>query len=205
MLKHTLLIIFRNFKRFKGSFLINLMGLSSGLACALIVYLWVNDELLVDKFHLNRDRLYKVMEFQKNSEANIRVTDSTPGLLADELMSGIPEVESAVTVTPSYWHNPFILSVGERLIDSRGIYASSKFFSMFSFDMLQGTNVKALADKNSIAISESTATALFGTTENLLGKAIEFQHEREFLFLQFLKIYRLGRLSNLISFCPLMF
>jgi predicted permease len=180
MFRHTLLIIFRNFKRFKGSFLINLIGLSSGLACALIVYLWVNDELLVDKFHLNGDRIYKMMEFQKNSDANIRVTDSTPGLLADELVTEIPEVESAVTVTPSEWFNPFTLSVGETLIESRGIYASREFFKIFSFKLLQGMDDKVLEDKNSIVISEATANSLFGTTENVVGKTIEFQHERDF-------------------------
>ncbi len=179
MLQHTLLIIFRNFKRFKSTFLINLIGLSSGLACTLVVYLWVNDELLVDKFHVHDDRLYKMIEFQKNSESNIRVTESTPGLLSDALMSEIPEVESAVTVTPCYWFNTFSLSVGEKLVDSRGIYAGREFFKMFSYELLQGKPAKVLADKNSIAISESTAEALFGTTENLLGKAIEFQNDRQ--------------------------
>ena len=52
MFRHNLLLIYRNFKRYKSSFLINLTGLSTGLACTLLIYLWVNDELSVDKFHI---------------------------------------------------------------------------------------------------------------------------------------------------------
>jgi hypothetical protein len=67
MIKHNLLIIIRNFKRFKSTFLINLIGLSTGLACALLIYLWVTDELAVDKFHKKDDRLYQVMKTRTTS------------------------------------------------------------------------------------------------------------------------------------------
>ncbi|HEY9049888.1 MAG TPA: hypothetical protein VIN08_28510, partial [Ohtaekwangia sp.] len=62
MLKHNLLLIYRNFKRFKSTFFINLIGLSTGLACVLLIYLWVNDEVSVDKFNEKDDRLYRAME-----------------------------------------------------------------------------------------------------------------------------------------------
>ena len=181
MLRHNLLIILRNFKRSKSSFLINLIGLSSGLACALLVYLWVNDELLVDKFHKNDSRLYQLMEFQKNSETSIRITGSTPGLLAETVESEFPDVEMAVVATPSYWFGKFTLSLGDKSIESGGIYASRHYFSVFSFDLIQGNAEEVLADKNSIVISESTALSLFNRTDNLVGKTVEFQHEREFM------------------------
>src|SRR5689334_16336393 len=62
MFRHNLLIAYRNFLKYKSSFFINLIGLSTGLACVLLIYLWVNDELHVDKFHINGDRLYQVRE-----------------------------------------------------------------------------------------------------------------------------------------------
>jgi putative ABC transport system permease protein len=80
MIKHNLLLIFRNFKRFKSTFLINLVGLSTGLACTLIIYLWVNDELKFDKFHKNDQQLYLVMANFHNS-GNVVTTRATPGLL----------------------------------------------------------------------------------------------------------------------------
>ena len=82
MLRHTFLLIYRNFKRFRSTFFINLIGLSSGLACALFIFLWVNDELQVDKFHGKDARLYRIMERQQHAD-EINVIDHTSGLLAE--------------------------------------------------------------------------------------------------------------------------
>ena len=111
MFRHTITLIYRNFKRFKSSFFINLVGLSTGLASTLLIYLWVNDELTVDKFHKNDSRMFQVMEYQNNAANNIRVTNSTPGPLAETLITDMPEVEYASVVTPSYWFDKFVLSV----------------------------------------------------------------------------------------------
>ncbi|MEX2231626.1 MAG: hypothetical protein WD824_05675 [Cyclobacteriaceae bacterium] len=62
MFRHNLLLIFRSFKRYRSTSIINLIGLSTGLASALLIYLWVNDELSIDKFHEKDSRLYQVME-----------------------------------------------------------------------------------------------------------------------------------------------
>ena len=181
MLSHNLLLIFRNFKRFKSSFIINLVGLSTGLACTLLIYLWVDDELKVDKFHANDARLYELMEFQRNSSDNIRITNSTPGLLAEELDNTIPEVEYSTVVTPFYWFDKSSLSLGEKNIEAGGIYASKDFFNVFSFGLTEGDPAKALAEKHSIVISESTALALFNSTDNVVGKRVEYQHEKEYI------------------------
>ena len=136
---------------------------------------------MVDKFHANDSRLYKLMEFQKNSETSIRITDSTPGLLAETLQDGMPEVEYAATVTPFYWFDKSTLSIGDKKIEAGGIYAGKDFFNIFSFNLYEGDPNKVLADKSSIVISESTAIALFNTTENVIGKSVEFQHEKEYI------------------------
>jgi putative ABC transport system permease protein len=181
MLEHQLLLIYRNFKRFKSSFFINLIGLSTGLACTLLIYLWVDDEFKVDKFHANDRRLYQLMEYQQNAVNNVRVTNSTPGLLAEELESNMPEVEYSAVVTPFYWFDKSSLSIGDKRIEAGGIYAGKNFFNIFSFGLTHGDAGKVLADKNSIVISESTAIALFNTTENVIGKAVEFQREKEYI------------------------
>src|SRR5262245_18738890 len=62
MFYHNLLISFRNFNRYRMSFAINLAGLSTGLACVILIFLWVNDELKMDQWHEHRDRLYQVLE-----------------------------------------------------------------------------------------------------------------------------------------------
>jgi len=181
MFEHNLLLIYRNFKRFKSSFFINLIGLSTGLACTLLIYLWVDDEFKVDKFHANDSRLYQLMEYQQNAANNVRVTNSTPGLLAEELAGNMPEVEYSAVVTPFYWFDQSSLSIGDKRIEAGGIYASQSFFNIFSFGLTDGDASNVLADKNSIVISESTALALFNTTENVIGKTVEFQHEKEYI------------------------
>src|SRR5688572_31287213 len=96
MLLHYLMIIYRNFSRYKGSFFLNLIGLSTGLAGTLLIYLWVNDELNFDKFHEHDHRLYQVLENQKSGDKIVTI-ESTPGLLAEALLEEIPEVELTAT------------------------------------------------------------------------------------------------------------
>jgi putative ABC transport system permease protein len=84
MFRHNLLVIYRNFKRFKSTFFINLTGLSAGLACSLLIYLWVNDELSIDKFHEKDARLYQVMENRIQAQG-IQTAQSTSAPLAETL------------------------------------------------------------------------------------------------------------------------
>jgi len=179
MFKHNLLVSFRNFKRYKSSFLINLIGLSSGLACALVIYLWVSDELSMDNFHKNDSNLYQLMEGQQHT-GNVRVTGSTPWLLAESLKEEIPEVEFSTVVTPFFWYSPFTLSFEDKSTKARGIYTGKDFFNIFSFNLIHGDPQQVLTDKNHVVISEDMALRLFGTMDNVVGKAIEFQREREY-------------------------
>ena len=71
MLRHYLLLIYRNFLRAKSYFLINMAGLSTGLACTLLIYLWVRDEFGVNKFHEKDAQLFEVMEHQQYADAGL--------------------------------------------------------------------------------------------------------------------------------------
>lgn len=176
MFRHNLLLIYRTFKRFKTTFFINLIGLSTGLACALLIYLWVNDELRVDKFHENDHRLYQVMENVEQAGSFI-TRQTTAGPTAEALANEMPEVEAAVTTT---WISSFTLSVDENNIKAKGLYASADYFKLFSYEIIQGNKNQVLSDKTSIVISEALARRLFGTTENVIGKVVEWQHEKQY-------------------------
>ena len=116
MIRKNFLLFIRNIQRDKTSFTINLIGLSTGLACALLIYLWVNHELDVDKFHEKDNRLYQVM-LNTNSPDGIMTSESTPGPLAKSLVEEIPEIEYAVSVVPVCWKNKVgVLSVGDNNI-----------------------------------------------------------------------------------------
>jgi hypothetical protein len=178
MLRHNLLITYRNFLRYKSSFLINLAGLSTGLACTLLIYLWVNDELHVDKYFENDDRLYQVMENVEQGGGMI-TRISTSGPTAATLKEEFPEVEMAV-MTTSDWIMPAVASVADLDISAGKLYASEDFFKVFSYRLLAGDKRQVLQDKNGIVISAALAKSLFGSWENVLGKVIELQHKKEY-------------------------
>ena len=174
MLRHNLLLIYRNFKRYKGSFFINLIGLSSGLACVLLIYLWVSDELAFDKFHENDDQLYQVMTNFHMADG-INTETATPDLLAETLAEEMPEIQYAAEVTPSEWFGNFTLTVANDQFKGVGQFVGEDYFNMFSFDLLQGDKNQVLAEKNGIAISESLALRLFNTTDNVIGRTVEWE------------------------------
>ncbi|MBX2957011.1 MAG: ABC transporter permease [Cyclobacteriaceae bacterium] len=176
MFKHILLIIYRNFLRSKGYFLINLIGLAAGLVCTLLIFLWVRDELNMDKFHTKEARLFQVMEHQQYAD-NIMTTSSTPGLLAETLKEEIPEVEYAATTT---WIESYTLSVGEHNVKADGYHVGADYFNIFSFPLIEGDADKVLSDKYAMVISADLAYKLFNTTENVVGKTVEFQHKKTF-------------------------
>ncbi|MEQ9443666.1 MAG: ABC transporter permease [Cyclobacteriaceae bacterium] len=171
MLRHSLLLIYRNFQRFKSTFFINLIGLSSGLACALLIYLWVHDELSTDAFHEHGDRLYRVMA--QHAEANeITTMPYTTGLLGEALEQEMPEVAYVASTSGV---EDFTLTVGEQHIGAAGQFVSKDFFKVFSYELVQGDPEQVLADKSSVVISEEMAMTLFNTTEDVVGKTLEWQ------------------------------
>lgn len=180
MLKHNLLIIFRNFKRNKSSFFINLIGLSTGLACALLIYLWVNDELNFDRFHEKDSQLFQVMQNVDMTE-EIVTWDVTPGPLAEALVDEMSEVECAVSVFEVHLQGKPNLSFKDNKIKVNCLFVSKDFFNIFSYDLIEGDANKILTDKSSIVISEELAMKLFNSATNVIGKTINFQNEKQFI------------------------
>ncbi|MET2985356.1 ABC transporter permease [Aureibaculum conchae] len=179
MLKHNILLFFRNIKRQKSSFLINIIGLSSGLACALLIALWIKDELSVDKFYENHDRIYQVAENVEFSDGvQTMIESSAP--MAEFLVENMPEVEYAATTIQPDWFGKHVLSVGDKNLKALGQLVSKDYFNIFSFNLIQGDKKEVIADPNSIVISKDLALKLFGTTENVIGSSIEYEKKRQF-------------------------
>ncbi|MDH5604194.1 MAG: ABC transporter permease, partial [Cyclobacteriaceae bacterium] len=177
MFFHHLRLTVRNIINQKSSFFINLTGLSAGLACTLLIYMWVMDEVSIDQFHEESDRIFQVMEHQQYSD-HVMTTSSTPGILAETLADEIPEVAFAATTT---WINKYTLSVGEKNVKYDGYHVGSDFFNIFSYRLLEGTPDQVLKDKTSIVISEEVALGLFGQTKDLIGRTIDWQHTKSYL------------------------
>jgi putative ABC transport system permease protein len=174
MLPYPLLLIYRNFKRFKSTFFINLIGLSTGLACALLIYLWISDERSFDRYHALDGWLYQVME-NRRTAAGIETQGGTNPLLAEALRREMPEIEFVATTTPVPFFPGFTLVEGGQHLNAVPKYADPAFFQLFSYPLLVGTPATVLRDKNGIVLSEALATKLFGSPQSSLGKAVEWQ------------------------------
>lgn len=147
MFKHNMLITFRSFQRYKSSFLINLIGLSTGLACVLLIYLWVADELHMDKFHEKDERLYQVMHNIPTQEG-IQTTETTQGLLAEALAEELPEVEHAVSVVPPSWFSEAgIISNEDERLKARAQYVGESYFDVFTCHFSAGSKANFLSKK----------------------------------------------------------
>ncbi|MFT3946957.1 MAG: ABC transporter permease [Agriterribacter sp.] len=157
---------------------LNLTGLASGLACALLIYLWTNDELQVDRFNHNDERLYQVMQNIPDAAAGMQTTEHTQGLLASSLQQDMPEVAYAASVVPASWFtSKGILSVGDIHVRSDEAYVSKEFFNVFTVDVMEGDNNNLLPDANAVVISDALADKLFHGNKTIVGKTIEWSNE----------------------------
>jgi predicted permease len=179
MFKTNLKIAWRNLIKDKQFTLLNVLGLCAGLACTLFIYLWVTDEMSYDKFFANNNRLYQLME-HRTGDGQSAVSDESSGIVSDIVKAEYPEVEYAAALAPPDWFQKFTLSAGEKSIKAIGEYAGKDYFNIFSFKLIEGDKNKVLADKSSIVISDELAKKLFGTTQNIIGKPIQFQHDTTF-------------------------
>lgn len=178
MLKNHFKIVLRYLLKDRQFTFLNLAGLSTGLACTLLIYLWVNDEVKFDKFHQKDKRLYQVMANQQSAEG-LKTVQQTPSLLADALAREMPEVEFAAPSQGSF-SGKQTLSVGDKHIKATGIFAGKDYFNIFSFNLSEGNRLQVLADKSSIVVTKDLAEKLFGTTQNLVGKTVQWQHDKRF-------------------------
>jgi predicted permease len=179
MFKYNLKFAWRNLLKDRQFTLLNLVGLSTGLACTLLIYMWVSDELSFDKFHEKNDQIYQLME-SRRFLGRVDISDESSGLLGETIAREFPEVEYAAAEAPANWFQKFTLTAGDKNIKGVGQYVGKDYFNIFSYRLLDGNKSTVLSDKHSIVISEDLARKLFGTTENLIGRGIQIEHDSTF-------------------------
>src|SRR5450432_4159235 len=166
MIKNFFLVAYRNLKRNRIFSVINILGLATGMASAMLIFLWINDEMSFDRFHAKEDRLFQAYREEKSNGQSV-VMENSPQILAQTLKTEFPDIEDVVR-----WQNMnFLLSVGDRHFNVPGNFTDSGFLNMFSFPVLEGIRNYRLSDPTGIVITESLATKLFGK-ESAVGKQI---------------------------------
>jgi ABC-type antimicrobial peptide transport system permease subunit len=182
MIKNFFKIAFRNLRRSRGFSVINIAGLAIGMASAIIILLWIQNELSYDQFHEKKDRIYETWNrtnyqgVSASFQGTINCWNVTPMIFARTLERDIPEVERAVRV---HWDNNILLSIGDKKIMKSGNVVDTGFFQMFSFTLLKGNPATVLNDMHSIVLTASTAESLFGK-ETAMGKVIKVDNTDNF-------------------------
>lgn len=172
MLQHNIKLAFRNFKKDKNTFLINLIGLSTGLACTIMILMWVNDEKSVDKFHKNDDQLFRVFS-NYNENGQISTEKTLPALLGKALEEELPHVKHGASSTSPFTTNG--LTSNDIYLSATGRFVTDNFFRLFSFEMIEGDRYQIFPNKSGIVISESLAKKFYPNTENVLGKIVTYE------------------------------
>jgi putative ABC transport system permease protein len=176
MIKNFFKVALRNLWKHKGYSSLNIFGLAMGMACSLLILLWISDEQSVDGFHARGDRLYRIYERQYY-DGKVEAGYYTPGLLATELKKVLPEVEMAAGFT---WDDNAAFQVGDKILKETGSAAGVDFFQMFSYPLLEGNAATALSSPSGIAISRKMATDFFGSPRAAIGKTIRYQNRKEY-------------------------
>jgi ABC-type antimicrobial peptide transport system permease subunit len=136
-----------------------------------VIMLWLNDEMKKDKFHQNGKRLYRVMENQFYS-GNVSTFDATPGILAENIVKDIPEIQMA---SQMLWEEEPLLTVDNTYDKEKGRYVEKDFLRMFSFKLTKGDPATALARPDAVVISKKLADKYF-KGQDPVGKMIRIDN-----------------------------
>ncbi|MFA8433647.1 MAG: ABC transporter permease [Marinifilaceae bacterium] len=179
MFRNLLKIIVRNLYRQKVFSVINILGLAIGIACAILIYLWVQNELSFDKFHQDSERLFTLYEDQFYEAGEQFTMYSTPAPLAGALKQTFTEVEG-VSRYVSSWKKLTIKADEQSYVEERVWMADPDFLRMFNFPVVLGNMKTPLDDANSIVLTRRIASKYFGK-ENPIGREVEINSQFRFL------------------------
>lgn len=177
MIKNYLKIAVRNLKKNKGYSLINIFGLTIGIACCVMILLYIRNELSYDKFYKNSDSIYRVyIKSSINGQESCNCKTAAP--LGNTLVHDFPEV---ITYTRIGFFGNHVLKYKDKVFRERRLYtADSNFFNVFSLPLISGNPNKVLSRPNSIVMTESEAKKYFGD-ENPVGKILIADYQTSYM------------------------
>jgi putative ABC transport system permease protein len=180
MLKNYLKIALRNLKKNPAYSFINVTGLAIGIACCVVMLLYVQDELMFDAFHEKSDRIYRLVETKLSPDQGERHFPYAMGPLGPALLAEFPEVANAVRLRDRQGVGRFTVGQGaHRFYEGDYLIAEASFFEIFDFKLLQGDPQTALAAPLSVVLTETAAKKYFGD-ENPIGQTLTVERFGDF-------------------------
>ncbi|HEX6845866.1 MAG TPA: ABC transporter permease, partial [Chitinophagaceae bacterium] len=190
MIKNYFKTAFRNLARNKVYSFINIAGLGLGLACAMLIMLYVKDEVSFDRFHKNVNNIYRIVSQRK--ENKIPVTGLLQG---PRFRQNVPGIKSFVRVDHRYKD----IKTGTGVQSQSLLYVDSNFFSVFTFPLLSGIAESCLTEPHSIVLSEDAANKQFGTTD-AVGKIVMIKEDSIFVPYEVTAVAKPGPQNSSIQF-----
>lgn len=172
MFKNYLKIAFRNLRKNKTYSLINISGLAIGMACTILILLWVKYELSYDGFHKNNKEIYWTVRKYANPDGSADFSPVTVLPLAEALKSEFPEILKATRFNDAFGEFP--LKCKDKTIFAEGSPTDPDFFDIFTFPLKYGDAATALKNSNSIVITNNMARKFFGDN-NPVGETLQFE------------------------------
>ena len=171
MLKNYLKVALRNLRKHKGYTVINVLGLSIGMACCVLIFLYVTDELSFDRFHDKADQIYRlrVERYSSGGESELTSTASAP--MVPAILQDHPQVEQAARISRRTY---LVEQADRRFYEDGFLWADSSFFEVFSFKLLRGDPKTALTVPFSVVLTESMVEKYFGR-EDPMGQILTIE------------------------------
>jgi len=163
---------------------LNIGGLAIGIACASLIFLWVEHEVNFDSVNTKKDRLYIVRENQKY-DTYVFTHSSTPGVMAPVMQAELPGI--ANTCRASEGETPLLFASGDKSVFASGKYVEPSIFSMFTLPFVQGNARSAFSQLHSLVITEKTARKFFGEDKDIIGKSIRVDNKQDYVVTGVLK------------------
>ena len=167
----------RSLRRNRAHSLLNIFGLAVGLACAGLIFLWVEDELSFDNNHLKKDRIYLV-DVNEVTNTGIITHSSTPGALREVLPSMINGVVNTLRMSDP---TTVLFHLDDKSMNAAGIYADASVFDIFTLPFVDGNAKSAFSQINSIVLTERAARKFFGDSKSCMGKTVTMDNKQAYV------------------------
>jgi putative ABC transport system permease protein len=178
MIKNYFKTSFRSLFKNKGYSFLNIFGLAIGIACAGLIFLWVENEVRYDANNVKKERLF-IFKTNSKTDNGIFTHSSTPVPLAPAMQATIPGIANTCRTTEG--GTSLLFTIGNKAVNASGKYAEPSIFSMFTLPFVQGSANTAFQQLYAIVITEKTAAKFFGNEKNVLGKTVRMDNKQDYV------------------------